>query len=68
MCRRRNCQWKAFVGTNLPLLHVVLLGFVLLRQLDEDFVHVVRVGLQLREDVADGALDEHAVDHAEAFA
>lgn len=54
--------------TYLPLLHVILLGLVLLRQLNEDFVHVVRVRLQLRKHVADCALDQHAVDHAETFA
>lgn len=56
------------VRTHLPLLHVVLLGLVLLRQFDEDFVHVVRVRLQLGKHVADGAFNQHAVDHAEAFA
>ena len=54
--------------THLPLLHVVLLSLILLGQLDEHFVHVVRVGLQLRQHVAHGALDQHAIDHAEAFA
>lgn len=54
--------------TYLPLLHIILLCLILLRQLLEDLVHVVRVGLELRQDVADGALDQHAVDHAEAFA
>lgn len=67
----RHPQGKPIVKTRetyLPLLHVILLGLVLLRQLDEDFVHVVRVRLQLRKHVADGPLDQHAVDHAEAFA
>lgn len=54
--------------TYLPLLHIVLLSLILLRQLLEDLVHVVRVGFELRQDVADGALDQHAVDHAEALA
>lgn len=54
--------------TYLPLFHIILLGLILLRQLIEDFIHVVRVGFELRQDVADGALDQHAVDHAEALA
>lgn len=59
---------KSDTKTYLPLLHVVLLSLVLLCQLDEHLVHVVRVRLQLREDVPNGALDKNAVDHAEAFA
>jgi hypothetical protein len=54
--------------THLPLLHIILLGLVLLGQFHQHLVHVVRVGLQLRQHVADGAFHENAVDHAEAFA
>jgi len=54
--------------THLPFLHIILLGLVLLGQFHEHFVHVVRVGLQLRQHVADRTLHEHAVDHAEALA
>lgn len=56
------------LSTYLPLLHIVLLGLVLLREFHKDFVHVVGIRLQLREHVADCALHQHAVDHAEAFA
>jgi len=61
-------QRKNRETTHLPLLHIILLRLVLLGQLHEHLVHVVRVGLQLRQHIANSTLDEYAVDHAEAFA
>jgi len=52
----------------LPLFHLILRLLILLDQVVQDLLQAIRVCLKGRHDVGDGALDEDAVDHAEALA
>lgn len=54
--------------TYLPLLQLILLCLVLLDQVVQDLLQPLSVCLEGGNDILDGPLYQHAVDHAEAFA
>lgn len=54
--------------TNLPFLQFLLLLLILHKQFLQHLAQTLRVRLQRRHDILDRALNEHAVNHAEAFA
>jgi len=57
-------SWMA----NLPLLHLLLLPLVLLNQILQHLAQTLRVRLECWHYVLNSTLDEHAINHAEAFA
>lgn len=53
--------------TRLPLLHIVLFTPVLLDEILQHFLQAVGICLQSRQNIADGSLDEHPIDHPETL-
>ena len=52
----------------LPLLHLLLLAFILLHQTLHHLLQPIRIRLQRREDFTHRPLDQYTVDHAKTFA
>ena len=53
--------------TNLPVVHLRLFSLVLLHHLVKNLLQAVGIRLERRHDISNCALDEDAVNEAEAF-